>query len=242
VSVRDTLEHLRTLQAVDLGIKGLEDDLALLPKNLEAARDDQRAVDVQLKAAEASLQDVVKRRRTLEGEIKDAEQKVARFETQKLSVKTNEEYTALNHQIAHEKQRRSELEDQVLASFDEEATVQGRIARWKDDLKRVAEAVKLRERELAERSEADRARLVELRAERENAVATLESKLLSRYEAIRSRNKGVAVVNVMRGACGGCFTQQPPQKVNEVRKEEALHTCEGCGRILVWDNAEATAS
>ncbi len=239
MSASETLERLRALQAIDLGIKGLEDELAQLPRNLEAAREDQRAVEAQLKAADGAMQEFLLKRRALEQEIKTAEQNVAKFETQKLSVKTNEEYTALNHQIAHEKHRRSELEDQVLASFDEEEAAARRMKQIKEDLAHVTAAVKAREQELAERSEEDRKRLAVLQGEREGAVVGIEARILTRYEAIRIRNRGTAVVPIMRGACGGCFTQQPPQKVNEVRKEEAVYTCEGCGRFLVWDAAEA---
>ncbi len=240
MSVSETLESLRVLQAIDLGIKGLEEELAQLPLNLEAAREDQQAVEAQLKAADAALQEVLKQRRALEVEIKTAEQNVAKFETQKLSVKTNEEYTALNHQIAHEKHRRSELEDQVLASFEVEDGATKRVKQIKDDLVHVTEAVKAREKELVERSEEDRKRLAALQAQRLTAVTSVDPKLLSRYDAVRVRNRGTAVVPIVRGSCGGCFTQQPPQKVNEIRKELVVYTCESCGRFLVWDVAEAT--
>ncbi len=239
MSISETLGSLRVLQAIDLGIKGLEEELAQLPLNLEAAKEDQKAVEAQLSAADAALQEIFKQRRALEGEIKTAEQNVAKFETQKLSVKTNEEYTALNHQIAHEKRRRSELEDQVLTSFDVEEGATKRVKQIKDDLAHVTEAVKAREKELVERSEEDRKRLAALKAERLTAVATVEPRLLNRYDAVRARNRGTAVVPIVRGACGGCFTQQPAQKVNEVRKEEVVYTCESCGRFLVWDVAGA---
>lgn len=239
MSVSETLESLRALQNIDLGIKALEEELAQLPRNLEAAKEDQRAVETQLKAADTSLQEVLLKRRGLEQEIKTAEQNVAKFETQKLSVKTNEEYTALNHQIAHEKHRRSELEDLVLSSFDDEEAATKRVKQTKDDLAHVTEAVKAREKELVERSEEDRTRLAALQAERQTVAPGVEAKLLARYEAVRTRNRGTAVVPIVRGSCGGCFTQQPPQKVNEVRKELIIYTCESCGRFLVWDAAEA---
>ena len=82
----------------------------------------------------------------------------------------------------------------------------------------------------------------ELAQERAELVKKLDEKLLGRYEAIRSRKAGTAVVMVIRGACGGCHTQQPPQKVNEIRKQDALHTCDFCGRFLLWIPEEAPAA
>jgi predicted nucleic acid-binding Zn-ribbon protein len=51
---------------------------------------------------------------------------------------------------------------------------------------------------------------------------------------------GIAVVPVVKGACGGCYASLPPQRVNEVRLGERVVLCDACSRILVWD--EETAS
>ncbi len=237
--VREMIEKLRLLQAVDTGIRSLEDELELMPKNLEAAKQDLSAVQDRLKAAEDAVSAIQKRRRDLEQEIRAAEENVVKYENQKLKVKTNEEYQALNSQIAHEKELRSGIEDRVLASYDEEEVAADRLKKMKDELGAVTKQVQAREEDIRTRTDADRERLAELKAQRETVLPGIRPQLLSRYEALRSRKGGLAVVSIVRGACGGCFTQQPPQKVNEVRKEDALHTCEFCGRFLVWDTEEA---
>jgi predicted nucleic acid-binding Zn-ribbon protein len=242
LSVTEMIETLRQLQSVDDGIKAVEDELELLPRNLEAAREDRSAVEERLKAAEDALEAMQKRRRELEQEIQTAEANVVKYETQKIKVKTNEEYQALNTQIAHEKERKSDLEDRVLETFDEEEAAADRRKKMKAELAQVTEAVAAREQELKARSEEDRYRLAGLKQRREELLPVVDPHLLNRYEAIRTRKGGTAVVSIIRGACGGCFTQQPPQKVNEVRKSDVLQTCEFCGRFLVWDAEEATAS
>ncbi len=242
MSVTDVVERLRAIQAVDSGIKALEDELELLPRNLETARRDLATVEERLTAGQAVLDDIHKRRRALEQEIADADQKVITYENQKLKVKTNVEYQALNSQIAHERDRKSHLEDQVLATYDEEAAAGARQKRIQDEIKLVREAVAARESELKTRSEEDRKRLEELRGGRPPLLEGVDPRLMARYEQLRDHKGGTAVVPIVRGACGGCFTQQPPQKLNEVRKEDALHTCEFCGRFLVWESEEAPAS
>ena len=239
--IRETLERIRSLQAVDQGISALEAELEQMPKSLEAAKEDLAAVEAQLETAQAAVDAVQKRRRELESEIATLEANVVKYENQKLNVKTNVEYQALNTQIAHEKTRKSEVETEVLISFDEEERATDRLKKMKGELTLVAERVKQREAELASRSADDEQRLVELRAQRETMIPGIDRQLLSRYTALASRKGGLAVVSIVRGACGGCFTQQPPQKVNEVRKVDALHVCEFCGRYLVWDADEGAS-
>jgi hypothetical protein len=43
----------------------------------------------------------------------------------------------------------------------------------------------------------------------------------------------LAVVQVVRNACGGCFGRIPPQTQSEIRSKKKIITCEHCGRILV---------
>jgi predicted nucleic acid-binding Zn-ribbon protein len=47
-------------------------------------------------------------------------------------------------------------------------------------------------------------------------------------------------VAVEKGACGGCFSSLPPQRVNEVRLVERLVLCDACSRILIWDEESSS--
>ena len=44
---------------------------------------------------------------------------------------------------------------------------------------------------------------------------------------------GRAVVTVERGACGGCYTQIPPQRQIDIQMHNKVIICEHCGRIQV---------
>jgi len=47
-----------------------------------------------------------------------------------------------------------------------------------------------------------------------------------------------AVVMLMRNACGGCMSAQPPQRVAEARMGELVVVCEFCGRLIVGVEGE----
>jgi predicted nucleic acid-binding Zn-ribbon protein len=242
LTVVENIEQLRSLQSIDDGIKAMETELEQLPKNLEAAREDFNAVEGKTKVAEEALEAIRKRRRSLEQEISDADESVIKYENDKIKVKTNTEFRALNTQIDQQKEIKSGLEDQVLLSYDEEEEAEELSKKLEEELAMVSRSVESREEELRIRGEEDRKRLLELQAQRTGLIEKMAPRILSRYEMIRGRKGGIAVVNVRRSACGGCHTQQPPQKVNEIRKQDALHNCDFCGRFLVWGVDEAVAT
>jgi predicted nucleic acid-binding Zn-ribbon protein len=73
-----------------------------------------------------------------------------------------------------------------------------------------------------------------LNKEREKILADVDKRYQWQYERIRKAKDGLAVVQIKKNSCGGCFSAIPPQKIVEIREMNRLYTCEHCGRILVW--------
>ena len=64
----------------------------------------------------------------------------------------------------------------------------------------------------------------------------IEERLLTAYTRIRKNARnGLAVVQIERDACGGCFNKIPPQHQLDIRMHKKIIVCEYCGRILVDD-------
>jgi predicted nucleic acid-binding Zn-ribbon protein len=63
---------------------------------------------------------------------------------------------------------------------------------------------------------------------------TLKRDILTAFKRIRQNAKnGLAVVNVDRDACGGCFNQIAHQRQMDIKMHKKIIVCEFCGRILV---------
>ena len=76
-----------------------------------------------------------------------------------------------------------------------------------------------------------------LRKKSESAKKKIEDRLLKSYNKIRSSYRnGLAVVNVERDSCGGCYNRIPPQIQLEIGLRRKIIACEHCGRVLVDDN------
>jgi uncharacterized protein len=174
------------------------------------------------------------RRRDLERQIEALTAQEQKFQSQTYAVKKNEEYKALLEEIEGVKRKRSDLETEVLMALDGEERLAGERA--------AAEHVlKVAEREAAERTgriDAEereaRERLAVLEAGRATHLGRLPPTTRARYERIHQSKEGRAVVAILKGACGGCFRNQPPQVLQEARRRDRLLICEGCGRILLW--------
>ena len=73
-----------------------------------------------------------------------------------------------------------------------------------------------------------------LREKAKKLEESIEARLLSAFKRIRkgARN-GLAVVDIQRDACGGCFNKIPPQKQMDIKLRKKIIVCEYCGRIMI---------
>ena len=85
--------------------------------------------------------------------------------------------------------------------------------------------------DIIKKTEKDESKLDRKKAKIKKEV---EERLLFAYERIRSNSRnGLAVVDVNRGACGGCFNKVTSQQELEVRNRKKILVCEHCGRIFI---------
>jgi uncharacterized protein len=76
--------------------------------------------------------------------------------------------------------------------------------------------------------------LARLTAARSEVIATLSRDVLSLFERVAHGRKGIAVAEARDGLCTVCHVRLRPQAFNEVKRNDALHQCDSCTRILYY--------
>ena len=73
-----------------------------------------------------------------------------------------------------------------------------------------------------------------MEAEASKHKALVDERLLVAFERIRKNARnGLAIVQIERDACGGCFSMIPPQRQLDIRLHKKIIVCEACGRIFI---------
>lgn len=234
------LEALLELQRRDTLLLDARRRRSELPARREALRGALAAARGDLDRAKKELDAARASRRALEKEVESFQAEAGKLERQLLDVKTNQEYTAMRHQIEGVKQKRSDVETKILESFERE---EGLAAAVKSGEKRVADEearLKQGEAELDREAAALDESLAALTSDRDQVRPRVPAPVLSRYDRLAGARDGVAVAEVRKAACGACFRALTPHAMQEVRKGEAILICEACGRILIFN--EGTSS
>lgn len=204
---------------------------------VEAALDESEALKQArraLESAQALVQRCRVRQRDLDLETQGLGDKISRSE-QRLyggAVKNPKELADLQAEVAVLRRRRHRLEDDLLAAMIELEEAQAAHAEARQHLDETQARWSVQQADLTAEREALQGRLAEIEQARAQVLPAIQAADLSDYQSLRRRKRGLAVVQIQDGACGGCGVGVPQSLEWQLRQEGAGY-CPNCGRIVV---------
>ena len=227
------IEKLLIVQDRDVAVQKIEQELARIPQERSALEGHITAEEANIEAASYALKEKEVERSELDTEIKTKEEAIARFRTQQLEVKKNDEYRALTHQIEQTEQEISDLEERVIEllleidetseTFQEEkATIDARIVEEKKQI------TLLSEREVNLKASID-----EAKAAVETARSVVDENYLSHYDRVKKLSKRPPyVARIEAHKCGGCHLRVSNEVNGSALVAGEPHFCDQCARMV----------
>ncbi|MFM8617365.1 MAG: zinc ribbon domain-containing protein [Opitutaceae bacterium] len=234
------LQSLLILQDRDLKRHAFETQLKAVPEESAQVERKIASEKAAIDAARTELRDLEVRKKSLETEIGSTETKLANYRTQQLSIRKNDEYQAMGHQIELTQAAIAELEGKELEVMYAIDGAKARFAAAEAVLKANIAGHESRIATLRERETNLRAELVTAQAEVAAARTPVEPMRLRVYDRIAARNFPV-VVPIHGAKCGGCHLKVSSEVESAARGKTAdpiaqLPTCDQCGRIVYWES------
>jgi predicted nucleic acid-binding Zn-ribbon protein len=236
------LERLIALQKLDSTADAARRKLAAEPEHEHALETRLEAARQQVAAAKERVAANKNARAALDKDLAVQQGRLSKFREQGMAVKTNQEFHAIQHEIAFAQTEIKKIEDTTLEGMMEA-----------DDL---AAALKAAEAQLAAETravEAERkagsaahiemqATLEKIAVERAALVGALNKDLLAMFEAVARKRNGVAMAEARGGVCTICHVRLRPQVFNTVLRNDSILQCDHCNRILYYVPIPASAA
>jgi predicted nucleic acid-binding Zn-ribbon protein len=235
--VERKLRLLYEIQLIDSEIDNIRTLRGELPNEVRTLEDDiigfeTRISNIQVEVKKA--EGIISQRKL---DIENSKSLIKKYEEQQKNVRNNREFESLSKEIEFQG-----LEIELSEKKIREA--ENLISEKKLTEEEAKKSLEERKKDLiAKKQELEK---IVANTEKEEQVLetksleykqVIEPRLLNAYERLRKNARnGLAVVEVKRDACGGCFNKIPPQRQVDIKMGKRLIPCEYCGRILVnWD-------
>jgi predicted nucleic acid-binding Zn-ribbon protein len=201
--------------------------IASLDAKLSAARD-------ALASARQAVADNQAGRRTLDRDLIAAQQRLGKYKEQLMAVKTNDEYHAMQHQIAAATAEVGRIEELVIINMVEADEAVARQKAAEAALKK-DEAQVARERGALESDVAEKRHVLEQTGrDRQSLTPEIDRHVRDLFERVFKARQGIAVAPAVEGHCSICHVRLRPQVYHQIVRNEEIVQCDSCQRILYF--------
>jgi predicted nucleic acid-binding Zn-ribbon protein len=198
-----------------------------MEEKLEAAR-------LQVAAAKQQLADNQNARRGVEKDVAVHQGRLSKFREQAMAVKTNQEYHAIQHEMAFAQAEIKTLEDRILELMLDADDVTAAVKKAEAALAAEQKAGDAEKKAITSEHAQLKTLLEQLRAERATLVGAINPKTLAIFDLVSRRRNGLALAEARDGICTICHVRLRPQVFNTVRRNEEILQCDTCQRILYF--------
>jgi predicted nucleic acid-binding Zn-ribbon protein len=228
------LQHLIELQDLDLAAERARRRIAELPIAQQALDGRIAEKTAEVAAVKARTAGDQGQRREVEKELAAVQSRLSRFKGQLMEVKTNKEYQAMQKEMAVAEQEVRSHEDRLLEHMERAEILAAELKRAESQLKAEQAAVAKERAGLDTEQVQLEQELARLTAQRSEVAEKISREALSLFERIAQSRRGLAVAEARDGLCTVCHVRLRPQVFNEVRRNDGLHQCDSCMRILYY--------
>jgi predicted nucleic acid-binding Zn-ribbon protein len=226
------LQSLIALQALDSAAEARRRRMAELPA---AERD----IVARLESASSTVDAVKGRlnantqaRRELEKQVAQVDTRLARFDDHKAAVKTNQEYTALLHEIAGARSEKDAIEEQILVLLESADAVTAELKSAEAALAQAQQDGKAARAAIESERGTLKAEIDGLLADRTRESADIPAPVLLKYDQLLKQRKMLAVAPIEGELCTACHVRLRPAVVLQVRRNDGIVQCDSCQRML----------
>jgi predicted nucleic acid-binding Zn-ribbon protein len=225
------IENLLAVHEVDLRILEMERELKDIPARKKDEETRIGAHRAALEEAESELKLGHASAKESELEIDGLKEKIVKLRQQQFEIKTNEEFRAIENEVAALEKKIRGVEDNELEIMEKIESLKGGVAESQESLKREEEALASDLKIFDERAGELQKEVERAKGERAEVASSVDKEWLSVYDRVLER-KDDALVPLTDGVCGGCHLKLAPSISHAVLRQTEPVICDFCGRLL----------
>jgi predicted nucleic acid-binding Zn-ribbon protein len=231
----DNFRLILAIQSIDTRSDEVQREREEAPKEIRRLKDDLDLLGKSMEQDLANLEDLKKKRMSVESDLEEVELKLKKSKAKLNEVKSNKQYQAVLKEIEELKEL-TDRKEEVVINWMEEIELQEKECadnnkRWE----RLRKEYEAEEKRFTRRMKELDEEVESLEEQRLKLCQEVDNQLLNRYTALRVHLRNQVVVSVIDAVCQGCHLGIPPQQYNDLIRDDSLQSCPNCNRIIYFD-------
>lgn len=228
------LNALYTLQQIDSQIDKIRIIRGELPLEVQDLEDEVAGLETRI---DNYIQETAQLERQIadkSAQITDSHLLIKKYEEQQMNVRNNREYDSLSKELEFQNLE-IQLADKRIKEYATDLEIrQTEITKYSSVIEERKRDLEIKIAELNDIVAETKKEEIEMVEKSAGLEAVIDPRLLNAYKRIRANARnGLAVVQIERESCGGCFNKIPPQHQLDIKMHKKIIVCEYCGRILI---------
>jgi predicted nucleic acid-binding Zn-ribbon protein len=227
-----TAESLQELHRLHQRAKALRDRLTSGPKLLAARQSALGNRQATLENARKALQEGKLQIKKHEHMLQSHQLKIDDLRVKLNQARKNDEYKAIQNQIAHDQAAMGKLEDELLEAYGATESQAAALATLEAEVATTAKEVAALKAEIESQAAQQQSQLQELESAIVEAEDIIPEVHREQYRRVVKRYGADALAFLQSDACSGCNVSVTAQTKNELINSHTLCFCKTCGRVL----------
>ncbi|WP_435008145.1 zinc ribbon domain-containing protein [Tundrisphaera lichenicola] len=233
---------LRDLHQLHQRATALRDRLTSGPKTLAARKAALAAKQKALEEARKLLQDEKVAVKKHEHHLQSQQAKSDDLRVKLNLVKKNEEYKAIQNQLALDKSHMDKTEGEILEAMERVDQQAIAVQAAEAEVKKFSDEVDALAKQIEQHADSQKAQLAELDKAIIEAETLIDEDQRERYRRTVKQRGADALAAIDGSACSGCYVTVTHQVMNELINGHTLQFCMACGRMLYLADEEYTGT
>jgi predicted nucleic acid-binding Zn-ribbon protein len=231
-TVSQSVSLLLELQLIDAEIVAFNKELSRLPLQLKEAEDSVLNAENELIEITETQKKLQLEIRTREGDTESLKESINTHRTQLGQIKNNSEYTLALSTIKKEKDRISEIEDEVLTRMSDLEALTSQKDEIEKKIKELRTILDEQKTSISKDEKSLEKKITIKKSARTELAEKIEDDTQRRYNRVRQNYPTDAICAVTNQTCQGCYMGVTKQVYSELCMGYEILECPTCGRIL----------
>ena len=232
--MREQLALLRKVQKFDLELDESQHSLTEIQNQLQNHKNMLQKLALDLDNQKSVLTETIALKAQRQDELAEAEERFAKSKERLMNISSTKEYNAVEKEMEQLKRKSEELREQLEHLKEAIGLNEEHIKQKENKINELRSQIFGIEQEAEGKFASLRKEISKKKSKSASSRNGIKPGIIRRYDFIRNRRGGKAIVAAKDSHCEGCFMALPPQLYIQIQRGESLESCPSCQCILYF--------